>query len=98
MGNIELKEDEEIIDLETSYIVLPVPSNSLEINITAKVWVDGEMKEVYKKMTFEEVREAFRDAEESYFPPDEEFSLTEKGRKLFEDLESGKIEWSDICL
>lgn len=97
MENIELKEDEEIVELESSYIALEIPSSTLEVEITAKVWLDGEMKEARRKMSFDEVREAIKEAEIGYIPSDATFTLTEKGKELFEDVKNGKIEWCDVC-
>lgn len=75
------------IELATSYIVLLLPEETVEATITAKVFHGGELMEVHKKLSLTEVRAAFKDAEDSYFPPDAEFTITDKGRAYLDELE-----------
>ena len=75
-----------VVALENDYIVLEIPASTLEVKITAKVWHEGEVIEVTRTMSFEEVKEAFKEAEEGYMPSDAVFTLTEKGRMAAERL------------
>lgn len=71
--------DNKDIQLEEEFIVLAVPSSTIEVTISAKVWKDGEVKEVSRLMPFEEVRSAIEEAKYSYIPSDTVFTLTELG-------------------
>ena len=75
------------IELASSYIVLSLPDATVEVTITAKVFHDGKLMEVSKTLGITEVRAAFKDAEDSYFPPDAEFVITDKGRAYLDELE-----------
>lgn len=75
------------IELASSYIVLSLPDATVEVTITAKVFHDGKLMEVHKTLGITEVRAAFKDAEDSYFPPDAEFTITDKGRAYLDELE-----------
>lgn len=74
--------------LDNSYIVLEIPSSTLEVTIDAKVWHDGEVVNVTRTMSFEEVKDAFKEAEEWYIPDDAVFKITDKGRKELENLKN----------
>ena len=70
-------EDKEIksVELEQDFIVLAIPKDTVEVEITAKVWHDGEVINVGNKMSFDEVRAAFKEAWEGYIPEDAIFTL-----------------------
>lgn len=74
------------IELASSYIVLDLPDETVEVTVTAKVYHDGELLTVKKELGTAEVRAAFKEAEESYIPPDAEFVITNKGRAYLDSL------------
>ena len=78
--------DREIIELENEFIVLAVPKNTVEVTIFAKIYHNGELQDVHRTMDFQEVREAFKEAEQGYIPSDAVFTLTPLGKKYVEEL------------
>ena len=78
--------DQEIIELENEFIVLAVPKNTVEVTISAKIYHNGELQDVHRTTDFQEVREAFKEAEQGYIPSDAVFSLTPLGEKYVEEL------------
>ena len=75
----------EIVDLDNDFIVIAVPSSALEIDITAKVWYNGDVLTVGRTMCFYEIREAFKEAQAGYIPQDAVFVLNK-------DLSKNKLE------
>lgn len=73
--------------LEQNYIVLSLPTETVEVEITAKVYHDGELINVKKTLSIQEVHDAFKEAEEGYIPPDAKIQITEKGLKYLEELD-----------
>lgn len=63
------------VELSESFIVLAIPSSTVEVTISAKVWNGDKVVEVQKTMPFSEVREAIKEAEEGYIPSDALFVL-----------------------
>lgn len=78
--------EQEIIELENEFIVLAVPKSTVEVTISAKVYHDGKLQDVHRTMGFDEVREAFKEAEQGYIPSDAVFTLTPLGKKYAEEL------------
>ena len=78
--------ENEIIELENEFIVLAIPKNTVEITISAKVFNNGELQTVQRAMSFDEVREAFKEAEQGYIPSDAVFSLTPLGKEYVDKL------------
>ena len=72
--------------LDEEYIVLAIPKATLEVEIIAKVWHDGEVIKVGKTMPYEEVQAAFKEADQGYIPENAVFSLTDKGLREMEEL------------
>ena len=81
-----VKNNDEIY-LEQNYIVLSLPTETVEIEIIAKDYHDGELINVKKTLSIQEVRDAFKEAEEGYIPLDAEFQVTEKGLEYLEELD-----------
>lgn len=73
------------IELMNDYVVLTIPQNSVEVTITAKVYLDGEVFDVERKMNMQEIRAAVKEAETIYIPPDARFMLTDVGKKYLEE-------------
>ena len=85
-------ENETELELEVEYAVIDLPKNTIEANIEAMVYCDnGRIVEVKNKLNFQNVRSAFRKAEEGYIPADPEFVLTEKGKQIVEKLENAGV-------
>ena len=76
---------DETIMLTEKYIVLGIPEDTVEATITVKVYLDGEIQTVEKKLGMSEVRAAFKEAEENYIPSDAVFQMTEEGRRYLEE-------------
>lgn len=78
--------EQEIIELENEFIVIAVPKNTVEVTISAKVYHDGKLQDVHRTMDFDEVREAFKEAEQGYIPSDAVFTITPLGEKYLDEL------------
>lgn len=61
-------DEKEYVELETEFIVLAIPQSTVEVTISAKVWDNSKVTTVERTMPFNEVRDAFREAEEGYTP------------------------------
>ena len=81
-----VKDNREIC-LEQNYIVLSLPAETVEVEITAKVYHDRELINVKKTLSIQEVRDAFKEAEEGYIPSDATFHVNENGLKYLEELD-----------
>ncbi len=67
-------------------ILFGFPEHAVEIEIRAKVFENGELLNVTKKMNMDEIREAFRKADDGYIDDDDRFVITDKGRAYLEEL------------
>lgn len=74
----------ETIELSEDFIVLTLPSDSVEVKMEVKVYFDGGIKTVVKTLGMKDLREAFREAEMWYTPPDIPITLTDKGKEMFD--------------
>ena len=70
-----MSDQRKTIELNESYAVLSLPTGTVEIELTAHVYHDGKIITVEREYSMEDVREAFRSAEEDYFAPDDIWSL-----------------------
>ncbi len=86
-------QEENMVELNEKYIVISVPQNAVEVEITARVYSDGKIMDVSKKMDLDELREAFKDAEENYLDPNATFELTDKGIEYLESLKGDALTW-----
>jgi len=85
-GNAVMDE-KEYIDLEDEFIVLAIPSNTVEVDIVAKIWNDGVVMTVQRTLPFQEVRAAFEEAREGYTPSNAIFVLNKDfGKSKLERL------------
>ena len=75
-----MSEGKNTIELNEDFIVIAIPSTTLELEISATVWADGKSVDVCKHMPFDEVRAAIKEAQECYIPSDTIFTLTDLGR------------------
>lgn len=78
--------EKETVNLSEEFIVLAIPSSTIEVEIKAKVWHEGKVLDVSKTMSVEEVREAIKEAQNGYIPSDAVFTLTDLGREELEQL------------
>lgn len=76
-----------IIDLKEEFAVLSIPSSTVELTIGVKIYNDGQIIDVYRKLSIEEVREAIEEAKENYIPNDV-YRITEEGKRYLEELKS----------
>ncbi|MBP5462732.1 MAG: hypothetical protein J6Y20_11520 [Lachnospiraceae bacterium] len=91
-----MSEERKPIELDEEFIVLAVPASTLELEISATVWIDGKPVDVSRHMPFDEVRAAIKEAQEGYIPSDAIFSLTELGEKELERLREKYAEPEDV--
>ena len=77
-----------MINLDQEFIVLAIPDDTVEVDITAKIYINHELHEVTTHMDFPEVRAAIREAQQGYIPSDALFCLApapkEKMKKLLD--------------
>lgn len=76
---------EEAVELKSDYVVLEIPQCSVEVTIMAKVYMDGEIQTVERTLGMQEIRDAVKEADTIYIPPDATFVLTDVGKKYLED-------------
>lgn len=85
----------ERVELASEYAVIELPRDAVWVNMTIKVMQNGEITEVSGQMGVDDIRKAFREAEDNYLPDDAVFTLTEKGRAMAEAMENGQISLFD---
>ena len=86
MNTEETKDTDEYLELESNYAIIELPTIAIEAEITAKIYLDGEIKTVSRIMDLADLKKAFKEAEDGYIPSDATFTLTEKGMALAEQL------------
>ena len=72
--------------MEHRAIILGFPEHAVEVRIEAKVFENGEMLNVRKTMNMDEIREAFRKADDGYIDDDDRFVITDKGKAYLEEI------------
>ena len=77
------------IELNEKWAVIGLPENVVEVEITAKVYMNGKITNVSRVMNMDELREAFQEAKDGYIPSDAVFCLSDKGREYVEGLLNG---------
>ena len=83
----DLAEDErngEGVILTEMPIVIRLLETTVEAEIKAKIYYEGELKTATKKLNMQEVRDGFKDAEENYIDPDATLVLTDRAKELIE--------------
>ena len=75
------------IDLYVHRAIIELPENTVALTIAAKVYMDGEIKEVLKDYSISEIREMFRKADDGYIDENDRFMITEKGLAWLEEQE-----------
>lgn len=64
---------------EQSFAVIYLPNNAVELTLTAKVFMDGEIHELERTLEMDDIKAAFRRAEKGYIDDDDIFILNERG-------------------
>ena len=67
-----------MVELIESYAVITLPKHTLEVVFEIVVGHNGEVLKVRRTMTIDEVRNAFKEAEDLYIPDDAVFRPTDK--------------------
>ena len=73
------------VNIPTEYAVVELPRAALEVTITAKIYLDGEVKDVQTVLDFDDVRKAISEGAD-YIQLDATFCLTDEGRAHAEQL------------
>ena len=84
-GNATWKKGD-LVELPQSFIVLSITDDTVELKITAKVYIGGELHEVVSSMDFADVRAAIRDGERNYIPDDALFCLAPTREEKLKEL------------
>ena len=79
------EDDTKTVELDEHRAMIYLPENAVEVKVSAKVYHEGELIDASKKMTLEDIREAFRKADDGYIDDDDVFYLTDKGKALLEE-------------
>lgn len=82
------EDDTETVELDEHRAMIYLPENAVEIKVKAKVYHEGELIDASKKMTLEDIREAFRKADDGYIDDDDVFYITDKGKALLEEYKN----------
>ncbi len=75
-----------VLDLPQEFIVLCIPESTMELEINAKIYMDGEICEVSSHMNHKEVRDAIADAYKNYIPDDALFMLAPTKEEKLKNL------------
>ena len=82
------EDDTETVELDEHRAMIYLPENAVEVKVSAKVYHEGELIDASKKMTLEDIREAFRKADDGYIDDDDVFYITDKGKALLEEYKN----------
>ena len=74
------------IELEQAWAVIGLPTSAVYVSMDVTICLDGEIKKVCTSFDPQEIRTAFRKAEEGYIDEDERFVFTEEGKAYLESL------------
>lgn len=83
-----MAEGEEVMEeikLKEHRAMVTLPENSVCVEMNCRVFHDGEIINVSKTLSMEDVRTAFQKADDGYMDDDDRFTLTEKGLKWLEE-------------
>ena len=75
-----------VLDLPQEFIVLCIPESTLELEIRAKIYMDGDTYKVSSHMNHKEVRDAIADADKNYIPGDALFMLAPTKEEKLKNL------------
>ena len=80
-----MEDAREVLELPSSYAVVSIPDDTVELTIRASILRDGGIQVVERRLSTKEVWDAFREAENGYIPEDAVFEITDKGRRWLEE-------------
>lgn len=83
----EEEKPHETVELKEHRAMVCLPDSAVEATINAKVYHDGKLINVEKKMSMEDLREAFRKADDGYIDDEDRFVLTDEGRAYLDEIE-----------
>ena len=63
-----MTEETKLVELDEDFIAIAIPANTVELELSAKVWHNGKVVTISRTLPFEEVKEAFKEANEGYIP------------------------------
>ena len=79
-------ENKEYMELsEHRAILFGLPEHAVEVEICANVFENGKLFNVSKTMNMDEIREAFRKADDGYIDDDDRFVLTDSGKAFLDE-------------
>lgn len=81
MSECQKVDSQNVLELDEDFIVIGIPANTVEIELSAKVWHDGKIITVKRTLPFNEVKEAFNEANKGYIPSDAVFVLNPNAPK-----------------
>ena len=73
------------IEIPEHRAMIGLPENSVEVQIRAKVFQNGDLINVSKTLDMSDLRAAFQKADDGYIDDDDRFVLTDKGMAYFEE-------------
>lgn len=81
-----MNKKEEIV-VDESRAMIYIPDNSVEAELSFKIFIGREIKSVCKKMNMKELQDAITDAEKNCIGEDDTFVITEEGKRWLESLQ-----------
>ena len=82
------EEDQNMISLQNHRAMVEMPEDAVEVILNAKVYHNGQLIDVSRKLTMDDIRTAFRKADDGYIDDEDQFVLTDKGRAWLDECES----------
>ena len=81
----DMAKEPEMVELMNHRAMVELPENAVEITVKAKVYHGGKLISVGKTMDMEEIRTAFRKADDGYIDDEDTFVITEKGKAWLDE-------------
>ena len=82
----DMAKEPEMVELMNHRAMIELPENAVEVTVNAKVYHDGKLISVGRTMDMEEIRTAFRKADDGYIDDNDRFEITEKGKAWLDEL------------
>ena len=79
-------EENNYIELEQVRSIIYIPENTIDIEMKVRVYCDGKIETVSRKLDMTDVRKSIKDAEDNYMEDDDTFVLTDKGFDYLKSL------------
>jgi len=81
----DMAKEPEMVELMNHRAMVELPENAVEVTVNAKVYHDGRLINVGRTMDMEEIRTAFRKADDGYVDDEDTFVVTEKGKAWLDE-------------